>query len=89
LQFGSSRLRQRLEGLPRCTRRDSDAFLEALILHTKSHAGLFWAFSGDGGSLAAADSGLILKDVVVNEIGADGLVSRRDSTMYVAGFATR
>lgn len=73
LRFGFTQLREDLGLLPRATRHDRAAFLEALLRHAKAHAGLFMALShGGGGGLAEAEFGRIVEDIVAGDLGPDG-----------------
>ena len=70
LRFGFNRLRDHLASRPRSTAADRRAFMEALLGHAKSHAGLSTALlSGTGGGLAETEFGSIVEDVVAAEIG--------------------
>jgi len=49
LRFGFNRWRDQLASLPKSTAAERRAFMEALLGHAKSHAGLFAALLGGGG----------------------------------------
>jgi AcrR family transcriptional regulator len=70
LQFGFNRWRDELTSLPKSTAAERRAFMEALLGHAKSHAGLFAALlNGGGGALAETEFRSILEEVVAAEVG--------------------
>jgi AcrR family transcriptional regulator len=71
LQFGFSRWRDQLASLPKSTAAERRAFMEALLGHAKSHAGLFAVLlGGGGGRLAETEFRSIVEEVVAAEVGA-------------------
>jgi AcrR family transcriptional regulator len=72
LQFGFNRWRDELTSLPKSTAAERRGFMEALLGHTKSHAGLFAALlGGGGGALAETEFRSIVEEVVAAEVGPD------------------
>lgn len=69
LQFGFSRWRDELASLPKSTAAERRAFMEALLGHAKSHAGLFAVLLGGGGRLAETEFRSIVEEVVAAEVG--------------------
>jgi len=69
LQFGVNRWRDHLASLPKSTAAERRAFMEALLGHAKSHAGLFIALlGGGGGRLAETEFRSIVEEVVAPEL---------------------
>jgi AcrR family transcriptional regulator len=68
LQFGFNRWRDQLASLPKSTTAERRAFMEALLGHAKSHAGLFAALLGGGGG-GLAEFRSIVEQVVAVEVG--------------------
>jgi AcrR family transcriptional regulator len=70
LRFGFNRWRDQLASLPKATAAERRAFMEALLGHAKSHAGLFAALlGGGGGGLAETEFRSIVEEVVAVEVG--------------------
>lgn len=68
LQFGFNRWRDQLSSLPKSTAAERRAFMEAMLGHAKSHAGLFAALlGGGGGGLAETEFRSIVEEVVVGQ----------------------
>jgi AcrR family transcriptional regulator len=78
LQFGFNRWRDQLASLPKSTAAERRAFMQAMLGHAKSHAGLFTALlGGGGGRLAETEFRSIIEEVVAAEVGPVG----RQATM--------
>lgn len=70
LQFGFNRWRDQLASLPKSTAAERRAFMEALLGHAKSHAGLFAALlGGGGGALAETEFRSVVEEVLAEEVG--------------------
>jgi AcrR family transcriptional regulator len=70
LQFGFDRWRDQLASWPKSTAAERRAFMEAMLGHAKSHAGLFAALlGGGGGRLAETEFRSIVEEVVEAEVG--------------------
>jgi AcrR family transcriptional regulator len=70
LRFGFNRWRDQLASMPKSTAAERGAFMQALLGHAKSHAGLFAALlGGGGGGLAETEFRSIVEEVVTAEVG--------------------
>lgn len=72
LKFGFGRLRDELTDVLRGTDSGGWGFLEPLLVHAKSHTGLYRALlSGSGGRLAEVEFQSIVEEMVADELGRD------------------